>query len=308
MKSIIFGFIIIIVFVLMGCASMYTVSIGENSEVTFQLLSDDRNGPGKPLYVYAIITKYNGTDTDISIPSTVRFGTGIIPVLLIGSSAFEAKGLKNVIIPDSVISIGDSAFASNQLSEIIIPNSVRDIGNNAFKDNQLINVIYPANIRTIGVNAFVGNPSLTNIPMTVQQQQQIQQQQQRQVQQQQENERQAQTAQQRAAEQAEYNRIVGLYRNAGQSFSNLPGTTWRGVIDGTMVTVQFHTGGIYQIDIGSGISSFTIAGNYRVSANTLIINQNPPSSLDGYLNNYESGIISGNTIRFNKFDLTLHRQ
>jgi len=286
-----------VVLVLMGCASMYTVSIGENSEVTFQLLSDDRNGPGMPLYVYAIITKYNGTDTDISIPSTVRFGTGIIPVLLIGSSAFEAKGLKNVIIPDSVVGIGDNAFANNELTGINIPNNVKEIGNNAFRNNQLINVTYPANIRIIGNNAFEGNPSLVNIPKTIQQQQQQQQ-----------IERQAQFAQQRAAEKAEYNRIVGLYRNAGQSFSNLPGTTWRGVIDGTIAIVQFHAGGIYQLDIGSGILSFTIAGNYRVSTNTLIINQSPPSSLDDYLNDYESGIISGNTIRFNKFDLTLHRQ
>jgi hypothetical protein len=270
---------VLIVLALIGCASMYTASVGENSHVTFVVMSD---GPRVPYPsnssgYYAIITGYNGTATDIQIPSEVKFGINVMPVSLIEARAFEGKGLRSVIIPDGVVSIGERAFANNQLT------SVR----------------FPANIRTIGANAFAGNPSLTNIPMTAQQRQQAEQQRQQTERQRQQTERQAQLAEQGAAEEAEYNRIVGLYRNAGQSFGNLPGTTWRGLYDGSIATLQFHAGGVFQLNV----MRESIAGTYRVSGNTVIIRQETTR----WLTEYISGVIRGNSLHVAS-DLIFHRQ
>jgi len=314
MKKITQYFVVLFVFmlVLMGCLSSPKVSVGDDGYITFFVASDGRNKPypSNSSGYYAIITGFTGTATDIEIPREVKFGINVMPVSLIEARAFEGKGLKNVIIPNTVYGIGSNAFANNQLTTIIIPDSVNEIHSNAFRNNQLNNVTFPANIRTIGANAFAGNPSLSNIPMTAQQRQQQQQNQQQ-------TERQAQLTQQRAAEQAEYNRIVGLYRNAGQSFGNLPGTTWRGLVENSVATLQFHAGGIYQLNIGGELLGHSIAGTYRVSGNTVIFNQEPPRSswidMDNPLigmNDYESGVLSGNSLRIlnEHFNVIFHRQ
>ena len=77
----------------------------------------------------ATVTKYNGTETDITIPESVNG----LPVTAIGSSAFSGKtALTGIVIPDGVTSIGSSAFYNcTGLTEIVFPDNVASIGSSA---------------------------------------------------------------------------------------------------------------------------------------------------------------------------------
>ena len=113
-----------------------------------------------------LITKYNGTSTDLSFPSTMngRPVVGIDHYLkytnitssditsvtipegyrMIGHEAFAtqygsyqfhyAENLTSVILPSTLIMIGDSAFYRAGLTSITIPKSVTHIGQYAFRD------------------------------------------------------------------------------------------------------------------------------------------------------------------------------
>jgi hypothetical protein len=77
---------------------------------------------------YITITGYKGNDTAIDIPDSIDN----IPVTIIGSRAFEHKGITSVIIPEGVLEIEGNAFNGNRLENIIIPKSVKSIGWMAF--------------------------------------------------------------------------------------------------------------------------------------------------------------------------------
>ena len=103
----------------------------------------------------AIITKWPDAYGEIIIPSVV----GGYPVVGVGSRAFEGcKGLRNVIIPDSVMSIGQRAFEGcTSLASVTIPNSVTNIGVYAFYGcSWLESVTIPDSIIRIGDSAFRG--------------------------------------------------------------------------------------------------------------------------------------------------------
>ena len=68
-----------------------------------------------------IVTRYNGTAADVTIPSRYKGK----PVTMIDHAAFHDSAVTSVTIPDSVTSIPDDAFAfCSQLTNISIPNSV----------------------------------------------------------------------------------------------------------------------------------------------------------------------------------------
>ena len=80
-------------------------------------------------FVYAVneddtisITRFNGSETDVVIPSTIDGKS----VTSIGSYAFsECTSLTSVTIPDSVTSIGTWAFSDcTSLTSVTIPDSV----------------------------------------------------------------------------------------------------------------------------------------------------------------------------------------
>ncbi len=78
-------------------------------------------------YLYEItkgsvtITKYIGSDTDVTIPTSIEG----LPVTSIGESAFAGTAVKKVTIPKGVTNIDWFAFNScTSLTEIMIPSSV----------------------------------------------------------------------------------------------------------------------------------------------------------------------------------------
>ena len=103
------------------------------------------------------ITKYNGTDTVVVIPSKINGVT----VETIGHGAFERSAVTSVTIPDSVTSIHDNAFGfCSQLTNISIPNSVTYIGFSAFNNcTSLKSITLPVSVTSIGSYAFDGCPS-----------------------------------------------------------------------------------------------------------------------------------------------------
>ena len=76
------------------------------------------------------ITKYNGNDTKLTIPSKIDRKK----VTSIGMGAFEfCDSLNSVTVPSSVTNIESWAFAlCSELTSVTIPDSVKTIGNNAF--------------------------------------------------------------------------------------------------------------------------------------------------------------------------------
>ncbi|MFL0270043.1 leucine-rich repeat protein [Candidatus Clostridium radicumherbarum] len=136
------------------------------------------------------ITGYNGSDTNITIPSSIdghavtsignnafngnndiryqSLTSVTIPntVTSIGGFAFYyCSSLVNISIPDSVTSIGDSAFAyCTSITNIKLPANLSSIGNSTFQDlKALTGITIPNSVKSIGSYAFLENFSLTNI-------------------------------------------------------------------------------------------------------------------------------------------------
>ena len=113
----------------------------------------------------ATITGYKGTDVDIVIPEKM----GKYKIVAIGDDAFNVyasrikeeqtetrKKIRNIVIPNSVISIGCSAFRGcKNLTEITIPNGITSIGREAFYDcENLKEIILSDSVTSIGEFAF----------------------------------------------------------------------------------------------------------------------------------------------------------
>lgn len=107
------------------------------------------------------ITKYNGTDTVVVIPSKINGTT----VKAIGHAAFHDSAVTSVTIPDSVTSISDDAFGyCSQLTNISIPNSVTYIGFFAFGScTSLKSITLPSSLSSISGGLFSGCSQLTTI-------------------------------------------------------------------------------------------------------------------------------------------------
>lgn len=108
-----------------------------------------------------IVTRYNGTAADVTIPSRYKGK----PVTMIDHAAFFNSVVTSVTIPDSVTSIGDNAFGfCSQLTNISIPNSVTYIGFSAFAHcTSLKSITLPSSLSSISEALFSGCSQLTTI-------------------------------------------------------------------------------------------------------------------------------------------------
>jgi hypothetical protein len=89
-----------------------------------------------------VIYDYVGTSKTVTIPETING----MPVTVIATSAFAAKQLTSVTIPDSVTVIGDGAFSENKLTSIIIPPNVKVLGSFVFEGNSMTSITIGENV------------------------------------------------------------------------------------------------------------------------------------------------------------------
>ena len=99
-----------------------------------------------------ITGKGDCSDTSIYIPP---FFEGK-PVTEIGNYAFlSCASLKEIVIPEGVISIGSSAFNyCTSLKEVVIPQSVTSIGTSAFQScTSLAEIVFPESVTSLSIDA-----------------------------------------------------------------------------------------------------------------------------------------------------------
>ena len=108
------------------------------------------------------ITAYNGTGSEIKIPSKIGGKT----VTSIGFGVFwENETLTKITIPDGVTELEDDCFRfCTALTDVTIPDSVLSIGKYAFDGcTKLCNVKISNGVKTIGEYAFSDCSELTGI-------------------------------------------------------------------------------------------------------------------------------------------------
>ena len=111
---------------------------------------------------YAAVKKCAATAETVTIPEKVSG----VPVTDIGDYAFAScQNLREITIPDSVISIGDYAFKEcSGLTSVTIPDGVTSIGHGAFGDcSGLTGITIPDSVTDIGMGVFGYCESLTNV-------------------------------------------------------------------------------------------------------------------------------------------------
>ena len=172
--------IILSVLMVLSCFTGMTFSVGAETsgDYEYEVLDDGT----------VSITKYNGSDTDVTIPSELDgkkvteirsnddwngvFSYSVervsIPdsVTTIGCYAFSrCWRLKSVEIPDSITKIEGFAFdGCTKLESISIPDGVTEIGFHVFASCEgLTNIKIPDNVTTIRDYAFFGCTGLTNV-------------------------------------------------------------------------------------------------------------------------------------------------
>ena len=96
------------------------------------------------------------------ISNTNTNGVGIIAfdkvITKIESEAFCSSNLTNIIIPHGVTSIGVEAFrCCLEMRNINLPNTIVSIGEKAFCECALENIVIPSSVTEIGENAFLGS-------------------------------------------------------------------------------------------------------------------------------------------------------
>ena len=90
------------------------------------------------------VDDYLGTSTEVTISSTYRG----LPVNEIGSWAFSDTNIRNINLPDSIISIGDCAFQGcDYLTTIDLPNNLLEIVGGAFQNcDRLQSLLIPKSV------------------------------------------------------------------------------------------------------------------------------------------------------------------
>lgn len=112
---------------------------------------------------FIAITKYNGTDSKIAIPSVID---GYV-VTQISSYCFaNNSNIQYVELPNGMIALGDKAFSGcTNLKSIYIYNNIEDIGNSALENCRSLKTIYYGGTETEwnNINVYPNNDCLSDI-------------------------------------------------------------------------------------------------------------------------------------------------
>ncbi|MBO5528181.1 MAG: leucine-rich repeat protein [Bacilli bacterium] len=105
----------------------------------------------------ASLKSYSGSETAITLQSTIEFENKNYSLTEISDNVFTSKNISSISFPDTLTSIGNSAFQNCwSLTSITFPDGLLSIGDSAFADcNNISAVKLPSGIATLGDRAFV---------------------------------------------------------------------------------------------------------------------------------------------------------
>lgn len=109
-----------------------------------------------------IVTKYIGTEKDITVPKTYAGKS----VVAIGDGAFSGcTQMERIVLPESIQLIGKNAFSNcKKLLDVKIPSGVKVIEDNAFMGCEYLCYIYlPDTLESLGNSAFASCPRIKEI-------------------------------------------------------------------------------------------------------------------------------------------------
>lgn len=111
----------------------------------------------------ASLSGAGGQDGKIVFPSEIN-GDPVTTIVSSNMSSEEKLKVKEIVIPDSVITIGERAFnAFSNLENLELPDNVENLGQNSFFYAGLISLKIGKNVSNIGYRAFGGTYKLESI-------------------------------------------------------------------------------------------------------------------------------------------------
>ena len=110
---------------------------------------------------------YNGTDTDLVLPSSFEYDNKTITSYKIYDRAFYQDGITSIEIPGSVTSIGASTFyGCSNLTSVTLGTGLTNIDSYAFSGcNSLTSIEIPNSVTSIGESAFSGCSNLASVTL-----------------------------------------------------------------------------------------------------------------------------------------------
>jgi hypothetical protein len=127
-------------------------------------------GKGVFLYAVSLETVYLPTDMTV-LPEEMLMGTFSLKelrlpdtLLSIENGALSYSGLNNIYLPPNLKNIGDNALRGTQITEITLPNHLENIGDYVLAENQALqNIQFSTNMSTIPKGTFQDTKDLTYI-------------------------------------------------------------------------------------------------------------------------------------------------
>ena len=109
---------------------------------------------------------YSRTENTLVRFPSGRKGSYTVPdgIEKIGNYAFyDAEGITEIILPDSLKVIGESAFRKCGIEAIDIPGGVNNVGFAAFSEAKLESIVFPDSVTEIGAAVFDGCLNLNSV-------------------------------------------------------------------------------------------------------------------------------------------------
>ncbi len=107
------------------------------------------------------ITRYNGNDTYVIVPETIR-GCPVVKIQI--NDMYSTQNIVTLILPNTLKELGDGAFwRSENLKHVTMPHSLKKIGKQAFAQCISLETIDLSYVETIGEAAFADCSVLSNV-------------------------------------------------------------------------------------------------------------------------------------------------
>lgn len=142
-------------------------ALGQKNVIT---ATTDDNKNSKFIYTYndkyktATLLGYNGTSTDLKLPTYREYNKHTYKVTAITDGAFNSKELTHVTLPKYLKDIGNGTFYNNNLKTVVLPTTTKTIGESAFANNKISTVQWNAKLVEIQASAFTNN-QLTDLDL-----------------------------------------------------------------------------------------------------------------------------------------------